>query len=388
MPAPLTERLATIRSEAQAIITQAETDGRPLTTEEQERFDALVSDGGTVRDAIDGHTTATAALATLAAAMPASGVSRNPQRNPRDFGQAFVDSPVVADLRRQYPDGIPNGTRVQTGSSRVGEVRNALLTDPGLSTPLHVVDAPANVASFNLLDQITIIDGAPAAIKTFTAAFTNAAAVVAEGVSKPESTLAWTPVTLNQATIAHHIPVTNQALSHNDMLRQIINTFMVNGVRAKVQATVAAAVAAAAGVTLQAFATDIRTTLRKAITKAQTNGEQLGAGPTSILISAIDAESLDLEQLASIVVSPGEAPQQASGIWRAPLVVSAALPSGFAYVGDLRQIVFYTSGGVNLSTGWVNDQYIKNEQTILAETEGITAVLAAPALVKADIVSP
>lgn len=384
MPDTLNERLATIRDEAHTILNTAQTEGRPLTSEEQARFDAALAAGNELLEAINNQAAATSALAALAAAPAPTGGSG---RNPRDFGQAFIDSPVVADLRRQYPDGIPNGTRVQTGSTRVGDLRNALLTDPALVAPMHVIDAPTNVAVFDLLSAITIIDDAPQAIKTFTAAFTNAAAVVAEGALKPESTLTWTPATINQATIAHHIPVTNQALSHNPMLRQIVNTFMINGVRAKVQAVVAAAVAAASGIGVQAFATNIRTTLRKAITQAQVNGELLGAGRPSILISATDAESLDLEQLSNLVLSPGEAPAQASGIWRAPLVVSAALPSGFAYVGDLRQIVFYTSGGINVSTGWVDDQFIRNSQTILAETEGITSVQGAPALIKSDIVA-
>lgn len=384
MPDTLNERLATIRDEAHTILNTAQTEGRSLTSEEQARFDAALTAGNELLEAINNQAAATSALAALAAAPAPTGGSG---RNPRDFGQAFIDSPVVADLRRQYPDGIPNGTRVQTGSTRVGDLRNALLTDPALVAPMHVIDAPTNVAVFDLLSAITIIDDAPQAIKTFTAAFTNAAAVVAEGALKPESTLTWTPATINQATIAHHIPVTNQALSHNPMLRQIVNTFMINGVRAKVQAVVAAAVAAASGIGVQAFATNIRTTLRKAITQAQVNGELLGAGRPSILISATDAESLDLEQLSNLVLSPGEAPAQASGIWRAPLVVSAALPSGYAYVGDLRQIVFYTSGGINVSTGWVDDQFIRNSQTILAETEGITSVQGAPALIKSDIVA-
>ena len=220
---------------------------------------------------------------------------------------------------------------------RVGDVMAALLTDPALSVPLHVLDVPAGVAVLDLLSAITIIPGAPQTVKHFTASFTNAAAVVAEGALKPESTLTWTPVTLNLETIAHHIPVTNQALSHNSMLRAIIDNFMIAGVRAKVQTEVATDLAAWAGLGTQAFVTDLRTTLRKAITKAQKAAVIVGAGPTSILISADDAETLDLEQLVNLVLAPGQSPQQANGIWRTPLVVSAALPVGFAYVGDRRR---------------------------------------------------
>lgn len=336
-PETLTERLAKIRGEAQDIINLAESEDRPLTADEQTSFDALIDKGKGLQKAIENQAILAAAVAAVEANPPVPKGSKNP----RDFGQAFVDSPVVAELRRQYPNGIPSGTRVQTGSAYVGRVRNALLMDPALSPPLHVIDA-ASVAVNDLLNAITIIDDAPAAIKTFTAAFTNAAAVVAEGATKPESTLVWTPATINQATIAHHLPVTNQALSHNPMLRQIINTFMVNGVRAKIVAAVVAAIGAASGLGTQAWDTSIVVTLRKAITKAQAAGGLIGAGAPSILISAADAETLDLSQLANVVLSPGEAPAQMSGIWRAPLVVSAALPAGYAYVGDLRQIVFYT----------------------------------------------
>lgn len=40
---------------------------------------------------------------------------------------------------------------------------------------------------------------------------------------------------------------------------------------------------------------------------------------------------------------------------------------------------------MNLSTGWVNTQFIENEQTILCETEGVTSVQGAPAIIKADL---
>ncbi|MBP6729343.1 MAG: phage major capsid protein [Microthrixaceae bacterium] len=383
--ATLTERLAEIRAQATTIVDVADSEGRPLNADEQARFDALVEQGAPLRNAIEAQVAARNALDDMATDSPAPRATTTGGR-PSSLGQRFIDSPVMQNLRRQYPNGIPSGTKVETGSVNLGRISNALLTDPGLTPPLHVIDAPTGVAVMTLMDAITVIDDAPPTIKHYTAAFTNAAAVVAEGVAKPEATLTWTPVTLNQEVVAHWIPVTNQSLSHNALMRGIIDAFLVNGVRARVQTEIATDLAAWAGLGTQAFSTDLRTTLRRAVTKAQTAGAIIGAGPISIVISATDAETLDLEQLANIVLSPGEMPQQGNNIWRAPLIVVASgLASGFAYVGDLKQVVWYTSGDVNVSVGTTGTQFIENERTILAETEGITGVVGAAAIIKADL---
>ncbi len=383
--ATLTERLAEIRAQATTIVDVADSEGRPLNADEQARFDALVEQGAPLRNAIEAQVAARNALDDMATDSPAPRATTTGGR-PSSLGQRFIDSPVMQNLRRQYPNGIPSGTKVETGSVNLGRISNALLTDPGLTPPLHVIDAPTGVAVMTLMDAITVIDDAPPTIKHYTAAFTNAAAVVAEGVAKPEATLTWTPVTLNQEVVAHWIPVTNQSLSHNALMRGIIDAFLVNGVRARVQTEIATDLAAWAGLGTQAFSTDLRTTLRRAVTKAQTAGAIIGAGPISIAISATDAETLDLEQLANIVLSPGEMPQQGNNIWRAPLIVVASgLASGFAYVGDLKQVVWYTSGDVNVSVGTTGTQFIENERTILAETEGITGVVGAAAIIKADL---
>lgn len=79
------------------------------------------------------------------------------------------------------------------------------------------------------------------------------------------------------------------------------------------------------------------------------------------------------------------APAQVNGIWRTPIVVTSAIASGFAYVGDLKQIKLYTAGGVNVTTGWQDQQFVENKLTILAETEAAAAVRLAAALVKTDL---
>ncbi len=380
MPATLDARLDDIKAQAETILNTAKEEDRPLTSDEQQKFDDLIADGKKINEATANHQTAADAIGELAQ-RPDSA----PLADRRSPGEKFVESNAFSDLQAQYPNGIPNGTKVQTGSVNVGSFRNALLTDPGLSEPLHVIDVPAGVQVVDLLNAITVIDDAPDTVKIFTASFTNAADVTAEGALKPESTLIWTPATLNQDTIAHHMPVTNQTLSHNPMMRGFVDRFMIAGVRARAQAQVGTDLAAWSGLTAQAFDTDLTTTLRRAMTKAQVNGAILGTGPISIVLSADDAETLDLEQISRVQLAPGQAPQQVQGIWRAPIVVAPSMVSGFAYVGDISQVIWFTAGGINVAVGLVNQQFIENEQTILAENEGVTGVIAAGAIVKADL---
>jgi hypothetical protein len=389
MPATLTDRVAELRTEAQAIIDTAIAADRAPTAEEQAAFDARL-DAISRLASLDATTGQVTELLTRGAPSAIAGQPRT------DFGSEFVTSAVVQAIRQAYPSGLADDVRLPAGfggAVTIPGVRQ-LLQDPGISPHRNVIDAPTGVAAFDLLRVITIIEESERTVDHHTATFTNNAAVVAEsdgdpedtvGV-KPESELEWTTVTLNQGVVAHQMPVTNQALNNNAGLAQRINAFMVNGVRARAQATVATQLAAWSGLQAQAWDTNIRRTLRKAITKAQTAAAITGGGPISILISAADAEALDLEMLATLTVQPGQELQPVERIWRAPLVVVASgLAPGFAYVGDPSQIVWYTRGGLQLAVGLVNDQFVRNEQTIRAETQGVTGVLNAGAMVRTDV---
>lgn len=387
----LLEKYNAAKAAAQTLIDTAKADGeRGFTDDEQAAFDAHIVEAKALKAQMAGITKSAKEFADLGDAPEAPAVEAKTetgvvtrQKERLAPGEAFVKSAEFAALLKQYPNGIPKDARVSMPSVNVGGVK-ALLTDPHLSPAAHVV-APLGMSILGLSQAITVVDDSPEVVKVFRAAFTSAAAVVAEGAAKPEATLTWTPETLNLATIAHHIPVTNQTLSHNAMMRSIIDTFLANGVRSKVETEVAVMLAAAASLQTQAYATDLRTTIRKAVTKALTGGASIGAVPTGILVSTADAETIDLESIASITLQPGEGFAQMASLWRLPLVVSTQIPAGFAYVGDLRQIHLYTRGGVNITTGWVNTQFTENEQTVLAETEAISTVLVGPAIVKADL---
>lgn len=361
---------------------------RPMTDEEHVKFDAFIADATSLKAQHERAAADQAALADLNEladlAEAGQAATYKAATSRKTWAQAFTDSDEYKRMVASYGGAIPNGTRVQMGSVNVGEISAALVVDPKFTQPdIEVVRTNGYTSS--LLSAISIVPNSPQVIKTFVASFTNAAADVAEGAVKPESTLTWTPATVTLGTVAHWIPVTNQALSHESLVRDEIDTNLVNGVRMRLAAKVAAAVAAAAGVQTQAYDTSLTVTIRKAITKAQNAAETLGTGEISILLNSTDAETLDLEQIANAAYAPGQTPQQAQGVWRTPIVVTSGIPSGFAYVGDLKQVKLYTAGGVNVTTGWQDQQFIENKLTILAETEAAASVRLAGALVKTDL---
>ena len=383
MKPTILERYAAAKQAAFALHDKAKSEDRPLTDAERAEFDALVTEATDLKAQHDRATEDAAALAGLSDLVALNGPESGTAKLSGSLGEQFVASAEYKALMAQYNGSIPSEQRVQMAATRL-DLRNALITDPGLANP-EVRIGPSSMPIVDLLSAITVINDSPQTVKTFTATWTDAAAVVAEGALKPEASLAWSNVSVSLKTVAQHVPVTNQALGHNPTLRARIDGFLVSGIRAKMQAQVVAALTAAGGVQAQAYATDLRTTIRKALTKAQTASSQFGGGTISILISATDAETLDLEAMASATHTAGEGPAQVQSAWRTQIVTSAVLPSGYAYVGDLKQIELYTAGGINVMTGWINDQFVRNSLTILGETESEGNVFVAPLLVKADL---
>ena len=377
------ERYTAAKQAATELHNTVKGEDRPMTDAERTEFDALISEATDLKAKHERAVQDVSALADLndLAEIPAAATAPGAVRG--SLGEQFVNSSQYKALMAAYDGKIPESQRIQMSAARL-DLQAALITDPGLSNPAVRV-ANVSLSVVDLFDAITVITDSPQAVKTFTSSWTDAAAVVAEGALKPEASLAWTPVDFTLKTVAQHVPVTTQALGHNPTLRSRIDTYLINGIRAKMQAQVAAALAASAGVVAQAYATDLRTTIRKAVTKAQLAQAQLGGGQIGILISAQDAETLDLEAMAAAFAAPGEGPQQLQSAWRTPLTVAASLPSGYAYVGDLKQIELYTAGGINVMTGWIDDQFVKNSLTILGETESEGNVFNAPLLVKADV---
>jgi hypothetical protein len=398
MPSTLAERLAEVRAEAQQIQDTADEAGRPKTDEEQSTFDAKIAEAQTIRSAIEGQKAAREFLDDLDGiddevddnTFGGSRPTPYNGREPRDPGGRVVGSEQFKAMMAQFPDGhVPKGANPTMGAVKLGKFSDTLLTDPALYPVPHKL-APAELSVIDLFEHLNVIEDSPKTVQIDRETFTNNAAAHTEGsdTAKAESELVYTPEEVTLATLAHHIPVTTQALKYNSILRSRINNRLINGVRAKAQADVASTLVASTGLMQQqGFDTDLATTIRKAVTKAMRGIMAIGGNTNvKVLISPEDHETLDLELLDAMVAMAGQDLAQTSTIWRSTVVPVYGLTEGVCFVGDSKQVDFYVGAdGVTVSTGWVDKQFIQNRITFLAEMDAKAAVIGGAALVKTDL---
>jgi hypothetical protein len=383
----LREQYAAAQKAAKDIHDKATAENRAKTDEEQETFNAHVAEGLRLKAMIAQVDADKESMAELGDTIADStdSVSHPKGSTP---GDRFVNSDAYGAMKAAYPDGLPQGARPVMGTVSVGGFRNAVTVSESMTPPLHRI-APASLSTIDIFDAINVIEDAPDAVKIFRTSFENNAAVADPGSQKVASNLTITPDTVNLETIAHHTPVNNQTLWHNSMLRNRIDVHMINGVRAKAQAEVAdELLAQIALMQTQAFDTDIATTLRRAYTKAYRGVMEIGGDPANVAvaISPEDHETLDLELLDAMVALAGQELVPTGRIWRSRVVPLYGLTPGVAFVGDLKQVDFYVgTQGITVTTGWINDQFIRNQVTILGEMEAKAAVIGGAALVATDL---
>lgn len=235
--------------------------------------------------------------------------------------------------------------------------------------------------------------------------FTNSASVTPEATAasgttgtKPESALTFIRVTESVKTIAHWVPITNRALSDAGQVRTIVDNFLrygleeetenqiVNGTGTGEDFTGLKKLADDDQVQDQAWATDLLTTLRKARTLVALNGRAI---PNAYLLNPADTERLDLATAASAGTyfygGPANAAMMIPRVWGVPVVETEAVPSGVGYVGDFRQCVLWDREQASVSVGTINDQFVRNIVTILAEMRAAFGVFRPQAIVRIDL---
>ena len=74
-------------------------------------------------------------------------------------------------------------------------------------------------------------------------------------------------------------------------------------------------------------------------------------------------------------VGPGWASPQSSGLWGVKVIPTPALAAGTAIVLDSNQVIVLSREQANVSVGFVNDQFTKNNLTLLSECRGNIGVL-------------
>lgn len=217
--------------------------------------------------------------------------------------------------------------------------------------------------------------------------FTNNAAMTAEATAttgtsgtKPESVLAYSPQTSPVRTLAHWIPVTNKTLSDAPQIRGIINSRLLLGLTLVLESQMLTGDGTGenftgilnAGIQVQGLGTD---SVQDAIFKARTLVRVTGkAMPSAVVLHPNDWQAVRLarENVASATLGGYlMGPPSATGattLWGLPVVESEAITENTGLVGDFAMgATLFDREQAAVRVGLINDQFIRNMQTILAE---------------------
>lgn len=323
-------------------------------------------------------------------------------RNPTNTTSPTESHPV--DIRSFFHrDTIAPSAEDQRAMS-AGELR-ALITSAGLPTdyiaPFRVpgIFMP-DLPEFNVRNAFMNGQTTAALIKFYRElAFTNAAAWVAEATAtspttlgqsgvKPESSWTLELASSEVATLAHWIAVTNQTLEDDPQMRALIEGRLIDGLKLVEDDSLVngdGSGASLVGILNIVGIQDLDDTYFSANPvedPSANNGDlnRLLRAMTLIRIvgrarpSFILANPYDMERFMSMT----DAQRQYYGagpfgnaairtIWGTPVIQTEALDIGHAVVGDGRMAAVWDRMEATIKIGLINDQLIRNMQTILAE---------------------
>jgi HK97 family phage major capsid protein len=233
--------------------------------------------------------------------------------------------------------------------------------------------------------------------------FTNNAAMVAEATAttgtsglKPESVLAFSAQTSPVRTLAHWIPVTNRMLADAPAIRGIINSRLLLGLALELEDQIIdgdgtgenfTGILRTTGINIQGLGTD---SIQDAIFKARTQVRVTGkARPTAVVLHPNDWQAVRLARenvatgtLGGYLFGP---PSQGGAvtIWGLPVVESEGIPENTGLVGDFGMgATLFDREQSAIRVGLIDDQFVRNMQTILAELRAAFVVWRPTAFAK------
>lgn len=210
---------------------------------------------------------------------------------------------------------------------------------------------------------------------------------VAEGAQKPESEINWIEKTLSLEKIADSIPVTMEAFKDVSFIESEVRRLLdvnldlkedqllwsgtgvapqIKGVFTSALLFDPAAYAASPGAVTTQDATiyDLLAVLRVEIV----NGKQSKYMPTAVVMNPRDILRYKLAKATDgHYVLPPFIAANGAVIDGMRVAESSQVTPNTLLIGDFRYGTIYDLDGVTVEMGWVNDQFIKNQMTILAE---------------------
>lgn len=260
-------------------------------------------------------------------------------------------------------------------------------TDPPVIEPTRLPDLVRVTENdqLRLRDVLNIGTTTSDAVKyTRLVSYTRAASTVANSAQKPEAAMEIDAVTEAVRTIAVHMPVEEQQLSDWPALSGIINGELLYDVDKHVEELVmygdgvgenfSGIIPDPAVLAARAEGGD---TLIDISRRAVTDVRRAGYEPNAILADPLDWEDIVLEKGSDnryvwVVVTEGATQR----LWSVPVIETVAMEDFAGVTTEARNLLVgdFTRGATlwdrersSISVGWINDQFIRNQRTILAE---------------------
>lgn len=355
------------------------------------------------------------------------GLGGRAARRRRSPGQLFAESDAVKDWLEHGGKTSakvkigPSDERANTVYDGDGAVDRYALIDsgdlPGFMAPPMVVPDIKRPRDYALTARDVLINGRTTSDTIYflrELLFTNAAAEVAEATSydsttlgtggkKPESSLTFEEASAPVKTIAHWIPLTKQAIADTAQLQTYVeNRLMVglarrfnsqvwNGTGAGgtitgILATSGVQVLDAAAFTTNPVnnpATNIENFER--VLRGATEVEMVGdAMPTFYAMNPYDLEKFmtvaddNKNYIGTGPFAFGGVPQ----LWGHPIARDRAIPQGTVVAGDGTMAAIWDREDAAIYIDTINDQFIRNMLTILAEMRAALTVFRPSAFAK------
>jgi HK97 family phage major capsid protein len=295
------------------------------------------------------------------------------------FVKAILDTP---DFKENFRPNRPFSIKLKDFDLRpfLAEAKTVMTTAAGFAPPsirtgpnvAYAVRRPM-IADLIPQDNVGPQNGVRYMEET---TWTNNAAAVAEGASKPESAFAWTERTVTIEVIATTIPVTEQQLEDIPQIEAILRNrlgtqvalkeedYLLNGTGTSPQIQ---GFLTKSGTLTQAAGSDpTPDVILKAMTQVMTVGF---ANPTGVVLNPTNYQNMRLLRTADGIYIFGSPSGPANvTIWGMEPVVTPAMTSGSGLVGDFRDYSHISRRKeFVVDIGWVNDDFKRNQKTMRAE---------------------
>lgn len=415
------EKLAAALKRMQDLAAVAEQENRDFTVEERNQLKGWMAEAKTAREKIqeaegdDELRKAIAALGDgldLADRQPTGAGQPGAPGKGKTIGEQFVGAgDYQAWLKRVAPNGriadnakglisppvgfkdLLTGASDTSGGALVYSDQTSIIVPYG-RRPLTLMDViTQGTTDSDVVEYVRVT------------AETNNAENVAEATAtgdgsgaKPESAMTLARITEPVKTTAHWIPATKRALSDAGQLRTLIDNFLRFGLMEEWEDQAISGdgsgenftgLDTVSGTQDQAYDTNLLVTTRKAKTKVRTVGRRI---PTAYLFNPADWETIQLLRDDSGGAGTGQflfgSPTglQAQTLWGLPVVECEAVPSGWGWVGDFRQMVYWSREQASIQVSDSHsDFFVRNLIAILAEQRGALGVLKPNAFVEMDL---